>query len=113
MKLEYLSTSEAGLRWMRTYYRRNPQLDIRRAAASLRTAETILRAHPAAGRRFEDFETVREYMLQGTSFSLLYTVARDTVWIIDVRDQRGLRSAEALRQFLQELRAKLALGSTS
>ena len=92
---------------MRTYYRRNPQLDVRRAAASLRTAETILREHPAAGRRFEDFEIVREYLLQGTSFSLLYTVARDTIWIIDVRDQRGLRSAEALRQFLRELRAKL------
>ena len=107
MKLEYLPTSEPGLRWMRTYYRRNPQLDVRRAAASLRTAETILREHPAAGRRFEDFDTVREYLLQGTSFSLLYTVARDTVWIIDIRDQRGRRSAEALRRFLQELRAKL------
>jgi hypothetical protein len=111
VKLEYLATSEAGLRWMRTYYRRNPQLDIRRAAASLRTAETILREHAQAGRRFEDSETVREYLLQGTSFSLLYTVARDTVWIIDVRDQRGLRSAEALRRFLQELRAKLGPGT--
>jgi hypothetical protein len=105
VKLAYLATSEAGLRWMRTYYRRNPQLGIRRAAASLRTAETILREHAQAGRRFEDSETVREYLLQGTSFSLLHTVARDTVWIIDVRDQRGLRSAEALRRFLQELRA--------
>jgi hypothetical protein len=107
MRLEYLRTSEAGLRWMRTYYRRNPQLDVRRAVASLRTAEIILREDSAAGRRFEDFETVREYLLQGTSFSLLYTVARDTIWIIDVRDQRGLRSAEAVRQFLQQIRAKL------
>ena len=107
MKLAYLPTSEAGLRWMRSYCGRNPQLDIRRAAASLRIAETILREHPAAGRRFEDFETVREYLLQGTTFSLLYTVARGTVWIIDIRDQRGQRSAEALRQFLQGLRAKL------
>lgn len=107
MKLVYLSTAEAGLRWLRTYYRRNPQLDIRRAAASLRTAETVLREHPAAGRRFEDFEAVREYPLHGASFSLVYTVARETVWIIDVRDQRGRRSAEALRLFLGELRARL------
>jgi len=106
MRIAYLGTSEAGLRWMRTYYRRNPQLRIGRAAAALRTAEAILREHPAAGRRFEDFEAVREYLLHGTSFSLLYTVARDTVWIIDVRDQRGQRSAEALRHFLAELRAK-------
>jgi hypothetical protein len=91
---------------MRAYYRRHPQLDIARAAVSLRRAEAILREHPAAGRRFEDFEAVREYPIQGTAFSLLYTVARDTVWIIDVRDQRGQRSAEALRQFLRELRGQ-------
>ncbi len=71
-------------------------------------AETILCEHPAAGTRFEDSATVREYPVRGTSFSLLYTVARETVWIIDVRDQRGMRSAEALRQFLQEVRRKLA-----
>jgi hypothetical protein len=110
MRIAYLRTSEAGLRWMRTYYRRNPQLHIGRAAASLRTAEATLSEHPAAGRRFEDFEAVREYLLQGTSFSLLYTVARDTVWIIDVRDQRGQRSAEALRRFLAELRARRGAG---
>ena len=105
MKLGYLRTAEPGLRWMRAYYRRNSQLDIGRAAASLRIAETVLREHPAAGRRFEDFDAVREYPIRGTSFSLLYTVARETVWVIDVRDQRGQRSAEALGQFLQELRA--------
>ena len=107
MQLQYLPTAEAGLRWMRTYYRRNPQLDVQRAATSLQAAETILREHPAAGRHFEDFESVREYVLHGTSFSLLYTVARDTIWIIDVRDQRGQRSASALRQFLRELHARL------
>jgi plasmid stabilization system protein ParE len=106
MKLQYLSTAEPGLRWMRAHFRRDAQLDLQRAAASLRTAETVLRNHPAAGRRFEDFETVREYLIQGTSFSLLYTVAHDTVWIIDIRDQRGQRSAEALEQFLRVLRTR-------
>ena len=91
---------------MRAYFRRHAQLDLKRAAAALRTAETVLRTYPAAGRRFEDFETVREYLIQGTSFSLLYTVAHDTVWIIDIRDQRGQRSAEALQQFLRELRTR-------
>lgn len=111
MRLAYLATSEAGLRWMRAYYRKNPQLDVRRAAASLESAEAILRAHPAAGRRFEDFEEVREYLLQGTSFSLIYTVARGCIWIIDVRDQRGRRSAEALREFTRELRDRFGSGS--
>ena len=103
MKLGYLRSAEPGLRWMRAYDRRNSQLDIGRAAASLRIAETVLREHPAAGRRFEDFDAVREYPIPGTSFSLLSAVARETVWVIDVRDQRGQRSAEALGQFLQEL----------
>jgi hypothetical protein len=44
-------------------------------------------------------------LIQGTSFSLLYTVARDTVWIIDIRDQRGRRSADALRRFLRDAHA--------
>ena len=99
MKLEYLRTSKPGLRWMREYYRCHPQLDTRRAAVSLRTAERVLSGHPAARRRFEDFETVREYLIQGTSFSLLYTVARDTVWIIDIRDQRGRRGRKRFDGF--------------
>lgn len=106
MKLRYLRTSEPGLRWMRTCFRRHSQLDLQRAAASLRTAETVLKEHPAAGRHYEDFEAVREFPIRNTSFSLLYTVARETVWVIDVRDQRGQRSAEALQHFVGELTAR-------
>jgi hypothetical protein len=43
---------------MRAYYRRHPQLDMRRAAASFRTVETVLSGHPEAGQRFEDFDSV-------------------------------------------------------
>ncbi|WP_299657035.1 type II toxin-antitoxin system RelE/ParE family toxin [uncultured Jannaschia sp.] len=104
--LRYLATAEPGLRWMRTYHRRNPQLDVIRAVDALRRAEAVLRAHPNAGHRYEDYEAVRELKIMGTAFSLLYTVARDTIWVVDVRDQRGLRSAEALRSFVAELGAK-------
>jgi hypothetical protein len=77
--LRYLATSEPGLRWMRTYYRRNPQLDVARAVDALRQAEAILRARPEVGHRYEDYDAVREWTLPGTAFSLLYTVARGTV----------------------------------
>ena len=104
--LRYLATAEPGLRWMRTYYRRNPQLAVARAAEALRQAEAILRAHPEAGHRYEGHADVREWKIAGTAFSLLYAEARGT-GVIDVRDQRGLRSAEALRTFVAELRRRV------
>ena len=89
--LRYLATAEPGLRWMRTYYRPNSQPDATRAVDALRRAEAVLRAHPEAGQRYEDYDAVREWKIAGTAFSLLYTVARGSVWVIDTRDQRGLR----------------------
>ena len=103
--LRYLATAEPGLRWMRTYYRRNLQLAVVRAADALRQAEAVLRAHTEAGHRDEGHADVREWKIAGTAFSLLYAEARGTVWVIDVRDQRGLCSAEALRTFVAELRS--------
>lgn len=109
MKLEYLQTSQAGLRWLRAYYRTHPELDFERFLASLRRAEKDLKQFPGAGQVFEDRETVREYHIAGSVFSLLYTVARNTVWIIDVRDARGYRSAEALRYFNREMRERFGI----
>jgi hypothetical protein len=106
MRLRYLPTAEPGLRWFRAYYRKNPQLNLAKAIGALRRAESTLAEFPFTGEVYENFETVREYKIVGTAFSLLYSVARETVWIIDLRDQRGQRSAEALRQFLERLRRR-------
>ena len=110
MKLEYLQTAEPGARWFRGYYRRNPQLDIRKAVAALKAAEQTLIAHPMAGERLDAPAEVRDYKIIGTAFSLLYTVRHETVFVIDIRDQRGHRSAEALRQFARELRNRMLKG---
>ena len=109
MKLEYLQTAQAGVRWFRGYYRKNPQLNLAKAVAALRVAEMTLCGNPLAGERFDDFETVREYKIIGTAFSLLYTLAGDRVLVIDLRDQRGFRSAEALRAFTAELHQRYGL----
>lgn len=109
MKLFYLETSEPGLRWLKGYYRQNPQLNLENAAQFIKRAEQVLLEFPEAGKMYEDFEKVREYKIQGTAFSFLYTVSRKTVWIIDVRDQRGQRSAEALETFNARLRVKYKL----
>jgi hypothetical protein len=109
MKLEYLQTAQPGARWFRGYYRQNPQLNLPKAVAALRVAESILREQPMAGTRVEGRSSVREYNITGTAFSLLYSVVADNIWIIDIRDQRGLRSAEALRTFTSELRQRFGL----
>jgi len=109
MKLEYLQTAQAGVGWFRGYYRKNPQLNLAKAVAALRVAELTLRDNPMAGERFDDFETVREYKIIGTAFSLLYNVAGERVLVIDLRDQRGFRSSEALRAFVLELRQRYKL----
>lgn len=112
MRIEYLLTVEPGARWFRSYYRRNPQLDFRKATAALRAAEHTLSDFPLSGERFEEHEDVREQHILGTPFSLLYTLARDTIWIIDIRDTRGLRSAEALSLFTRELQARFGITSS-
>ena len=109
MRLRYLPTSEPGLRWMRRYFHHNPQLDRRHVVHALRVSEQTLIAFPLCGELFEDYTRVREYHIRGTPFSLLYMVEGDTVWIIDVRDTRGQRSAETLRRFVEDLRRRSGL----
>lgn len=109
MKIEYLNTSDLGVRWFKTYYRKNPQLNRAKAVVALKNAERLLQDNPFAGDTFEDLDRVREQEILGTAFSLLYTVARDTIWIIDLRDQRGKRSAEALRHHTKELRERFKI----
>jgi hypothetical protein len=110
MKIEYLHSSEAGSQWLRKYYRKNPQLDFKKLRIAFQAAEKILSDFPYSGEHFEDYENVREYKVQASNFSLLYTIARNTIWVIDIRDARGHRSAEALSLFTNELRARFGIG---
>jgi hypothetical protein len=103
MRLRYLPTAEPGLRWMRSYYRSHPQLNLVAVSAALKAVERTIADYPDSGARFEDFDRVREYHIRRTPFSLLYTVVSDEVFAIYVRDTRGQRSAEALRKFLSSL----------
>jgi len=104
MEITYLETSEPGLRWMHSYYHHNPQLDYDKAMMSLLKAEAVLKDHPLSGSLFEDYEQVRQYQIGNTAFALLYTIARETIWIIDVRDTRGRRSVDALQVFNDTIR---------
>ena len=106
MKIQFLQTAEPGLRWMRYYYRINPQLDVKKAFENYKNTKDRIRNSPPPRETYEDFESVWEVSIQRTHFSILYTVRANTVFIIDIRDQRGNRSAPALRKFTTELKNK-------
>lgn len=88
------------------YYRNNPQLDEAKAFVSFAATECRLAELPPPKETFAGFEGVWEAKIQKTAFSFLYTIRNQTVYVIDIRDQRGHRSAAALRAFDRELRKK-------
>lgn len=106
MKVEFLQTSQPGLRWMVQYYRSNPQLDEAKAFANFAATERRIAELPPRKDTFAGLKNVWEAKIQKTAFSFLYTIRDQTVYVIDVRDQRGHRSAEALRAFDRELRQR-------
>jgi hypothetical protein len=106
MKVEFLQTAQPGLRWMVQYYRSNPQLNEAKAFASFAATERRMAELPPPKETFWGIEGVWEAKIQKTAFSFLYTIRGQTVFVIDVRDQRGLRSAAALRAFERELRQR-------
>ncbi len=94
---------------MKQYYREQSQLNSDRVFANFDAAQDRLSREPFAGHQFDDFENVRELQISKSPFSILFTHHNDTIYIIDIRDQRGLRSAEALADFTQRLKKKYGL----
>jgi hypothetical protein len=110
MKVRYLETATPGLVWMKRYFQTQPQLDRISAFENFDKTRNLLKRFPEAREYFEDFTDVREIHVAHSAFSILYTCIDDTIFIIDIRDSRGLRSAAALRKFAAELRGKYKLG---
>jgi hypothetical protein len=109
MQVRFLETAEPGLRWFKQYYAARPELNWPVAREVLRATIAQLKANPYSGHTFDDFTEMFEKKLSKTAFSLLYTVHDQTIFVIALRDQRGLRSAAALRAFTAELRRKYGL----
>ena len=106
MKIQFLDTSINGLKWMKNYFMSQPQLDAQTASKNYQNAKRLLKEQPYIGHPFGAYDDVLEFSIKKTAFSFLYTVQRDTIFIIDIRDSRGMRSAKALRQFNDELKSK-------
>lgn len=109
MNIQFLESSKAGMQWMRRYYREQPQLNKRKAYASFFTAQKNLTEGLVRAHQYEDLDGVFEYSIIGTPFSIIYTQRHSSIYIIDIRDPRGQRSAKAIQQFEIELKKKLSL----
>lgn len=107
MRLQILQTALPGLAWMRRYYTLNPQLNRTKAFQAYEDTKRRISNFPPPKANFEDFEKVWEAKIFNTAFSILYTIRRNTIYIIDIRDQRGQRSYLALKKYAQELRQQL------
>ena len=90
------------------YYRSNPQLNRTKAFASFAATERRMAELAPPKETFAGLTDVWEATIPKTAFSFLYTIRNQTVYVIDVRDQRGYRSAEALAAFDRELRQRYA-----
>lgn len=106
MKIRFLETAKPGLILMKRYFQTQPQPDRVAAFENYEKAKQLLKQYPQAGERFEDFSEVREIHITRSAFLILHTVIDDTIFMIDIRDSRGLRSAAALQKFTIELREK-------
>tara|TARA_B110000977_G_scaffold186954_1_gene253511 strand:- start:2398 stop:2727 length:330 start_codon:yes stop_codon:yes gene_type:complete len=109
MNIQFLESANPGIRWMRRYFREQPQLDAQAASESYKNTRSLLKQEPYIGHVFDEIKGVFERRILKTHFSILYAVKADTIYIIDIRDQRGLRSANALRQYSQHLKEKYEL----
>lgn len=104
MKIQFLESANPGIRWMRRYFREQPQLDAKAASDSYKNTRNLLKQEPYIGHVFDEIEGVFERSISKTHFSILYAVRDETIYIIDIRDQRGFRSSNALRQYSQHLK---------
>ena len=109
MKIQFLESSAPGIRWMRRYFREQSQLNTKAASESFKKTRNMLKQDPYIGHVFDEIDGVFEKEIRGTHFSILYAVKSETVYIIDIRDHRGLRSSNALRQYSLHLKKKYDL----
>lgn len=109
MQVVFLEGSRPGVVWFLGYYSKRPELDFNAAKAALRIAIDTIGQHPFSVQKLERFDAVFEKKVIRTAFSVLYTIREDTIFVIDIHDQRGFRSAEALSTYSLELRSKYGM----
>ncbi len=109
MRVVFLEGSRQGLSWFQVYYQHRPELDANAAWAAFDEALETLKSQPFSAQKYPGHDGVFEKKILRSAFSILFTVRNDTIFVIDIHDQRGMRSAHAIRTHKNELRRKYGL----
>lgn len=94
MKIVFLPSSKADLRWFKQYYINVFPEGRRNADQQYQALLRILKATPMAGRPAHGFASAREFPMQRTPFTVIYRVEADRIDILRVLDQRSAYSNE-------------------
>lgn len=82
MKIQFLESSAPGIRWMRRYFREQPQLNAKAASESYKTTKNLLKQEPCIGHVFDEIKGVFEKEISKTHFSIIYAVKGETIYIL-------------------------------
>jgi plasmid stabilization system protein ParE len=88
MRIVYLKSALAGLRWYRRYYKNVFAEGAVRANAQFVASQQSLQDNPLIGHKIGDGR-LREYPIARTPFVLVYRLRGDEIQIVRIRDGRA------------------------
>jgi plasmid stabilization system protein ParE len=91
LKIVFLASASADLRWFQRYYGDIFPEGRARAGRQLQSAKTVIKQNPMIGHAIETRE-LREFLIPRTPFSLIYRVTIHRIEVVRVWDARGDRS---------------------
>jgi plasmid stabilization system protein ParE len=94
MKVIFLASSAADVKWFTRYYRLIFPAGSPRARAWLERSLLLLSENPRAGRPTPDGS--REYSVPKTPFSVVYRIADDRIEVLGLSDKRANRGSAPL-----------------
>lgn len=89
MRIVFLDSSRADLRWFKRYYVTVFPEGRKKADTQYLTTLNILRQNPLIGHPSEKIKTAREYDIVRTPFTFIYRVRGDDIEILRVIDNRS------------------------
>jgi plasmid stabilization system protein ParE len=89
MRIVYLESAEADLRWFKRYYTQVFPEGRKRAEAQFLHTQQLLRENPMMGHAVEEVPGVREHHVTRTPFAFVYRLRGDRIEVLRVRDKRA------------------------